>query len=335
MQFLGSFASLLGLIVSLYIYQKKKQKKALICPRESNCEKVVHSTHSTTFGIGNELLGVVFYVLQGALWTSVLLVPSIATAWYVFGIVVVTILGALFSIYLIALQALVIRAWCMWCLGSALATLLLVIALFGLPTEGFFALLASQRILWVIVHNIGFILGLGGATITDVFFFRFLKDFKISDEEKGTMDTLTNLIWVGLMVLVVSGLMLYLPEQARLDVSSKFILKVIVVGVIILNGLLLNLRVAPRMRTFSFDRTAPARHFRRLAFALGAVSFMSWYTAFLLGSLRTINMPLGRGLVIYLCVVVAAVIGSQVFEIIASRKARQSGIPSQQGSDLV
>lgn len=335
MYFLGSIGSLLGLIVSLYIYRTKRKKTKLICPRESNCEKVVHSTHATTMGVPNELLGILFYITQAALWTGLLLVPELATPWYLFTLVILTIGGVLFSIYLIALQALVIHAWCAWCLGSAVATGLLTVALFCIPTEGLFTLLGAQRTWWIIVHNIGFILGLGGATITDIFFFRFLKDQKISEEEKGTMDTLTNVIWVGLAVLIVSGLMLYLPDQLRLNESPKFLLKVVVVGVIVINGLLLNLKVAPRMRSFSFDETIPARHLRRLAFALGAISLTSWYTAFFLGSLRRIHVVFGHGILIYLGIVVVAVIGSQIFEMIVSRKARQSVPPSQSPSDLV
>lgn len=335
MTILGSIGALLGLIVSLYIYRTKKKKTKLICPRESNCEKVVHSTHATTMGIPNELLGVLFYTTQGALWTGLLLVPELASAWYVFILTILTVGGVIFSIYLIALQWLVIRAWCMWCLGSTLATALITIGLFGLPTEGLFKLLAAHRIWWIIIHNIGFILGLGGATITDIFFFRFLKDQKISEEEKGTMDTLTNVIWVGLAVLIVSGLMLYLPNQARLNISAKFLLKVVVVAVVTINGLLLNLSVAPRMRSFSFDETTPARHFRRLAFALGAISITSWYMAFFLGSLRRIHVTFEHGLLIYLGIVVAAVIGSQLFEVVASRKVRADITSSQSPRDLV
>jgi hypothetical protein len=177
-----------------------------------------------------------------------------------------------------------------------------------------FVLLANQKLWWVIVHNIGFILGLGGATITDVLFFRFLKDYRITQQEKGTMDTLSNIIWVGLLVLIVSGIMLYLPEQARLGESPKFLLKLVVVSVLLINGILLNLLVAPRMRSFSLAQTAPAKHFRRLAFALGGISIASWYTAFILGSLRHINLPLREGVAVYTSILIAVVIGSQIYE---------------------
>lgn len=326
--YLGLLGSVIGIGVSHYIYQQKKKKTSLICPREGSCDKVVHSTHATTFGIGNEKLGVGFYVLQAVLWSVMLVVPHIVSGWYLLALVLLTIGGVLFSIYLIALQALVIRAWCMWCLGSSAAVLLLAVAVFGIPGIKLFDVLADTRLWWIVIHNLGFILGLGGATITDIFFFRFLKDGVISETEKQTMDTLSNVIWIGLAVLIVSGVMLYLPEQARLSVSSKFLLKVIVVGVVAFNGVFLNILVAPRMRTLSFLETPPARHFRRLAFALGAISITSWYIAFLLGSFRKINLALREGIALYVAILIAVVIGSQVYERIVTHKRPEGEPPS-------
>ncbi len=325
--YLGIIGASLGLSVSLYIYRQKKKKKKLICPREGSCERVVHSTYATTFGIHNEYLGIAFYAVMVLVYIISLSVP--VGGIFVWVVTIMTITGALFSIYLIALQALVIRAWCLWCLGSAFSMLLLTIALFGFDTREFFALLAAQHIWWVIMHNIGFILGLGGATITDIFFFRFLKDYAISAEEKATMDILSNIIWIGLGILIVSGIMLYLPEQARLIHSPKFLLKLIVVSVIVINGLLLNLLVAPRMRQFSFAETLPARHFRALAFALGAISITSWYTAFFLGSVRKIHLSLWGGLSVYIILMVGAIIGSQVYETMLIRKNKSVVPPSQ------
>ncbi len=318
--YLGLLASVIGLGISSYIYRKKRKKHPLMCPRASACDNVVNSTFATTAGIPNELLGLTYYVIVGSLYSIALSFPALVTAPFQFFLTLATICGALFSLYLIALQAFVIRAWCMWCLGSAVANVMLVIALWGFPTSELFALIASHRLWWIIIHNIGFILGLGGATITDVLFFRFLKDHVVTEEEKGTMDTLSNIIWIGLGILIVSGIMLYLPEQARLDVSPKFLLKVIVVSVITINGLLLNMFVAPRLRQLSFENTPPARHFRKLAFALGGISLSSWYTAFFLGSLRTIKVPFHTGLVVYIGILGAVIIGSQIFEAVMMRR---------------
>jgi uncharacterized membrane protein len=320
--YLGLLASVVGLGISSYIYRKKRTKTKLMCPLRTQCDTVVNSQYATSFGIPNELLGIAYYILTGSFYAFMLLYPMFFSPILHFTLFLLTLAGVLFSLYLISLQAFSIRAWCVWCLGSAAANVLLVVSLFGFPSEGLFGLLSSQRMWWVIIHNVGFILGLGGATITDLFFFRFLKDNTISAEEKGTMDMLSNVIWVGLAILIVSGVVLYLPEQARLDVSPKFLLKVIVVGVVVVNGILLNMLVAPRLRELSFENTPPARHFRKIAFALGGISISSWYAAFLLGSFRSIPVSFLLGLCIYAGLLLTVIVGSQLYEAMITRKPK-------------
>lgn len=305
-------ACVCGIAISVYMYLKKRRHQTLACPRDNPCDLVLHSHFSKTFGIPNELLGIGYFVSILAL--IFLPLVGFSPLWDLYILFFMLVIGGLFSIYLIGLQAFVIRAWCAWCLGIALTNLVLIVSLSSIPTSVFAPLLASQKVWWIILHNIGFILGVGSATVTDVLFFRSIKDGTVSAEEKGTMDTLTNIIWVGLAILVVSGLALFIPEQARLAVSSKFLLKVVVVGVIIINGLLLNMFVAPYMRRLSFEGTVPARKFRRLAFALGGISFTSWYLAFFLGSLRKIHLVFWHALLGYGILLLAVVVGSQIME---------------------
>ena len=151
-----------------------------MCPRNAPCDTVVNSAYATTLGIPNEILGVAYYTIVGTLYALTLVYPMLITGELVLALAIATSIGVLLSIYFIALQAFVLRAWCLWCLGSAVANIVLLIALFGYPTHDFFALLAVHKTWWVIIHNIGFILGLGGATITDVLFFKFLKDNNVS-----------------------------------------------------------------------------------------------------------------------------------------------------------
>lgn len=305
-------ACLFGIGISVYMYLKKSRHQKLACPRDNPCDLVLHSHFSKIFGIPNELLGIAYFL--GVLVLIFLPLFGFSAAWDLYILFFMLVVGGLFSVYLIGLQAFVIRAWCAWCLGIALTNLVLIISLSAIPTSLFAPLLDSQKLWWVILHNIGFILGVGSATVTDVLFFRSIKDGSVSVEEKGTMDILTNIIWVGLAILVVSGLALFIPEQTRLATSSKFLLKVVVVSVIIVNGLLLNMFVAPYMRRLSFEGTVPARKFRRLAFALGGISFTSWYLAFFLGSLRKISLDFNMALWGYLTILVLVIIGSQIME---------------------
>jgi hypothetical protein len=162
-------------------------------------------------------------------------------------------------------------------------------------------------------------LGLGGATITDLFFFRFLRDWRISPHEADVTRTLSQVIWFGLAILVMSGVGLYLPQMEFLNASSKFLTKVVVVAVILTNGSFLNLVVAPRLVSMTFHSVSPEEgrkmaRFRRLAFALGAISFTSWYTAFVLGMIRSVPLRFVSLLTIYALVVAAAVTVSQIME---------------------
>lgn len=327
-------AGLIGLWAALHIYQDKRKKKKLMCPLRANCDKVVHSTFGSTFGIPNDLLGVLYYTVIAVLYAGKVAFPELFGGVVVsYGLLIVTVVGVLMSIYFVALQAIVIRAWCSLCLVSAFASTVLGLTLFWNIDASVISLIGTHKVWWAIVHGVGFVLGVGGATFSDIFFFRFLKDHQISEEEKDTFDTLSAVIWVGLAILVMSGLMLYLPEQARLDMSAKFLLKVLVVGVIVVNGLALNLFVSPRMRQLSFDRAKPARAFRRVAFALGGISIVSWYIAFLLGSLRHIGPhSFVSGALGYGCILLAVIIGSQVFEriVVSGYHAIPSDTPPQE-----
>ena len=167
------------------------------------------------------------------------------------------------------------------------------------------------------IHILGVALGLGTATITDVFFFRFLKDFKISRMESGVMRTLTLVIWFALVILVASGTVLYLQDMERLNQSSKFLTKMIVVGVIIINGIVLNLFISPRLTKISSDK-----YTRRIAFALGAISITSWYSAFLLGMFRAVPLSFAVLVSIYCALSLLAIVASQVMERIYTKRSK-------------
>lgn len=310
-----------GLFISLYMLYKKFTHKNLACPREHPCDSVLHSRFARSFGVPNEFLGAFYFALVAVLLAFP--VGETGTAWFLLILFFVLMTGALFSLYLIGVQAFVIRRWCLWCVGIALTNLVLIVSLLSFPIHQIVPLLKTQKLFWVVLHNVGFILGVGAATITDIFFFRFLKDRVISQEEKETMDTLTSIIWVGLGVLLISGVALYLGDIGRLSISSKFLLKVVVVGVIVVNGILLNMLVAPYLRRLSFEGTVPASRFRRAAFALGGISIVSWYVAFLLGSLRTIHIDFLSALFGYGILLAVVIFGSQIAERIITRKFNQ------------
>ena len=133
------------------------------------------------------------------------------------------------------------------------------------------------------------------------------------------MHTLSQIIWCALAILITTGLCFYIVGFDELNQSPRFLVKMIVVLVIIINGALLNLLVAPHLMKIPFDKKDTdakngAHYIRKLAFALGAVSMTSWLSAFLFGMLRGSKFTFLPLLSVYLGVVVVAVISSQVME---------------------
>lgn len=177
-------------------------------------------------------------------------------------------------------------------------------------------------------HLIGVAVGVGSATVSDVLFFRFLKDYRISKQEERVLHALHPLFWGALILLIVTGSVFYLHDVAYYSANPRFQLKMIVVAVIILNGILLNLVVSPRLRKMSFGGhhtghyPGGLHHLQHAAFTLGAISITSWYTALVLGALGGLRFTLVQGITAYLVLLGVAVIASQVVEWNVHRRAR-------------
>ena len=313
------FAAFGGFLLAFYIAHKKRAQEVLVCPLNSDCEAVVRSEYSRFFGIPVERLGLLYYGLIFISYGAFLARPALASSGAVFLILTLSVAAFLFSLYLTFIQVFTLRQLCTWCLTSAgLCTIIFLSALFGSEFE-FVSLLSFYRSPILILHLLGAALGLGAATVTDILFFRFLKDFRVSEWEANVLSMLSQVIWFALVVVVVSGVGLYLSDAERLNESSKFLVKTIVVLAIIINGAFLNLLISPRMIKISFGtehnhEAGELRRLRRLAFALGAVSLVSGYMAFILGAIRSEPLDFITLLLIYFGLLALAVLGSQIIE---------------------
>lgn len=172
-------------------------------------------------------------------------------------------------------------------------------------------------------HLIGVAVGMGGATITDILFFNFLRDFKISSKEAEVMRILSNAIMVALGILYLSGIALFLSDPSKFMESSAFLSKAFIVLVLTVNGITMHKFIAPHMVEFSFLRHPIHAHhtmhtMRAVAFAMGAVSFTSWYCVFFIAMLKS-YLPLSASashiIGVYLLTVTLAVCASQVLHV--------------------
>ncbi len=304
--------ALAGFSLASYMRHKKTHKNEhFVCPLKANCRTVIHSNYSKFFGIRVELLGMLYY---GLLVLGYLLRITYTDQTQMLGVLLLlmTVFAFMFSLYLTFVQIAALRQFCSWCLLSAsFCTIILISAIYG-SAEISIPFIEQYKSLITSGHVLAMALGLGAATLADVFFMKFLKDLKISEHEASVLQTITEFIWFALGVIVMTGLALFLPQSGELLQSSKFLIKVFIVSVIIVNGAFLNLKVAPELVKISFGEThehekGELRRARKLAFMLGPISIVSWYSAFALGMMGYLTQPLELLLLIYLLIIITAI----------------------------
>ena len=122
--------SLIGFTVSFYIFYTKKSNKKMHCIVGENCDAVVKSKYGKTFGVENTIPGMLYYVLIFLYGIIVLSNQNIFKGDIVYYFVVGAGIGSvLFSVYLTAVQAFVLRKWCEYCIVSSIASLLILLVL--------------------------------------------------------------------------------------------------------------------------------------------------------------------------------------------------------------
>lgn len=186
----------------------------------------------------------------------------------------------------------------------------------------------SARRLYLTLHVFSVVLGMGAALISDYLFSAFASDFKINKFEHATFRKLSRLVWVSLYAIVFSGIGVFLSDIAKYSHSDKFLTKMTVVFVIIINGYLMKRVLEPVLHKLKFDAdfTFHKITLRKKAFILGAISGASWLSAFVLAMLKNLPYTYFEMLSVYGLVVLGAIIMSQVAEKIISREAQKEKI---------
>lgn len=107
--------SVAGFIDAVYLTMKRLIGSPVTCYAFSGCDIVAQSKYSALLGIPLSLLGALFYAATIVLLTYYL---QKRTKKGLQLVLFVAIFGGLFSVYLFALQAFIIKAWCFYCVIS-------------------------------------------------------------------------------------------------------------------------------------------------------------------------------------------------------------------------
>ena len=159
----------------------------------------------------------------------------------------------------------------------------------------------------LIVHLVGLALGVGGALISDAMFFHAVKDWRISKTEMSFLHLGSWAVGIGLTLLVLSGISMFSLDIERYLESSKFLAKMTVVFVLVVNAFMLHNLQIPHLRHIAkkdlSTRTAFAKN-RLLFLVAGVVSIVSWLSALVLGVFRSLPLSYEFIIALYIAVLI-------------------------------
>lgn len=258
-----------------------------------------------------------YYAFAALGTAAALLVPELQTNGVSFILITASMVAFVFSMYLTAIQAFILKEWCSWCLGSAIVSLGIFIASV-IKLNGIFPLLLAEfRPIVFIVFLFGLLMAFGAAIIYAVLFFKFLRDYKLSVNEKETLVSIENVVIIGLGLVIVSGVGLFIPFASWYAVSPQFIIAAIAVLMLSVQTVLEKADIAPRLTNVYDSDVIPAdddhAHTRRLAYASGAISLVSWGTLVLVAFVN-FGLSFLALFFIYMALLVIGVIWSQISE---------------------
>lgn len=119
------FLVAIGLIDSIYLSVKSVNGSSLICSITHGCEKVLNSQFAHIGPVPVAFLGVLFYLI-------LLVLLLLKNNWKIrnFSLIyIISLMGALGSIWFIALQIFVLKAYCQYCMVSDVNMILIFLGL--------------------------------------------------------------------------------------------------------------------------------------------------------------------------------------------------------------
>ncbi len=170
------------------------------------------------------------------------------------------------------------------------------------------------RIPTTIVHVISVVMGMGSALASDVLFSFFSKDKKLNTTEINTLSILSKIVSYSLILIILSGIMIFFSDIVKYTNSAKFMAKMSILFVLLINGYVLNKYIWPHLLNKNFFTLKKERDIRQIAFVCGAISVISWLSVCALGVLDNLNMSYASIISIYVFIIISGIIVSLIVE---------------------
>ena len=169
----------------------------------------------------------------------------------------------------------------------------------------------DTHLVLILFHILGVALGAGAAFTGDLTFITSVRNKRITSSEFRIMRLTSRIVWIGVIMLILSGVGLVLLRPEIFLHSGKFWAKMTVLGIIISNGLLFHFYHLPTIKK-SIDKTfaasLPLIKKRGWLVGSGAVSVLSWNFVIILGVLHKTPFSFGQFLGTYLLLFAGALL---------------------------
>ncbi len=109
----------IGISETVYLIRKRLAAERPVCLLGEDCATVLGSAYNRIFVIHNDTAGLIFYIVIALIAAFIVIGIKPLMTWKLAADVLVAS-GVLFSLFLLYLQWKVIKAWCFWCVMSAM-----------------------------------------------------------------------------------------------------------------------------------------------------------------------------------------------------------------------
>jgi hypothetical protein len=176
------------------------------------------------------------------------------------------------------------------------------------------AFFTDIKIPMTVVHVLSVVFGMGSALLSDVLFTFYSRDKKLSQHEIHTLGILSRIVWFSLIFIFLSGIALFLSDVPKYTQSVKFLGKMSIMAVLLVNGFILDRFIWPHLGARSFLTAKKNMSLRKTAFICGAISVFSWISVCILGVLSSVPITYHQLMAIYAGVLLVAIPGAILVE---------------------
>lgn len=108
----------IGISETAYLVRTRIGGEHLVCPIGGGCEAVLHSKYNRTFFVPNDIAGLLLYIAMAKIAALLVIGVEPTRLWMILLQALVGV-ASFASLVFTYLQWKVIKAWCFWCVMSA------------------------------------------------------------------------------------------------------------------------------------------------------------------------------------------------------------------------